>query len=326
MLYFHGDFSPCSKLTGDSILQDGIRIGNLEAAFSDELPSSGKAYTSVLSKSCIDYIGDFGFHALSLANNHSYDAGNFTSMLTLLCRQYPDIQFFGSRKRPYAEFKVANEKIAIIGCLERCRSRGSELFPEEEVLSLLLKIRANYSLVYIYPHWGKESEYTRLPSPRQIHLAHIWIEAGADGIWGHHSHLFQGREIYKGKPIYYSLGNFFFPHQEGDLYEGTNIGLSVEVESNQCTEYFHSFDRRNIRKADDRANENLLNLISQKLVSLTYWQWAKTIGPFYFKKNFASWKIRFHKKPLKTLCLYMIWNLRPLNLFLRYASFFQEGK
>lgn len=57
-------------------------------------------------------------------------------------------------------------------------------------------------------HWG--NEYLPEPEKWRIDLAHLLVDAGADIIHGHHPHVFQPIEIYKNKPIYYSLGNFIF--------------------------------------------------------------------------------------------------------------------
>ena len=112
------------------------------------------------------------------------------------------------------EILLGDRHIAIIGSLEPCRSRGRRIFKQEDVLALIRKIQDDFDLIYVFPHWGKEGEYTRYPAPWQLKLARSWIDGGADGVFGSHSHVFQGREFYKGKPIYYSLGNFYFPHPE----------------------------------------------------------------------------------------------------------------
>jgi poly-gamma-glutamate capsule biosynthesis protein CapA/YwtB (metallophosphatase superfamily) len=57
-------------------------------------------------------------------------------------------------------------------------------------------------------HWGWENEPG--PSARQRELAHALIDAGADAVIGSHPHVTQGAEMYRGKPIVYSLGNFVF--------------------------------------------------------------------------------------------------------------------
>jgi poly-gamma-glutamate synthesis protein (capsule biosynthesis protein) len=57
-------------------------------------------------------------------------------------------------------------------------------------------------------HWGWE--YESGPGERQRQLARTMIDAGADAVVGGHPHVTQGAEIYRGRPIIYSLGNFVF--------------------------------------------------------------------------------------------------------------------
>lgn len=63
--------------------------------------------------------------------------------------------------------------------------------------------------VVLYLHWNYEFEY--YPQPADRRLAFLAIDAGADAVIGHHPHIVGPYEIYKGKPIFYSLGNFFMP-------------------------------------------------------------------------------------------------------------------
>ena len=64
-------------------------------------------------------------------------------------------------------------------------------------------------MIAVYPHWGIEK--FRYPEPADRNLAHRIIDAGADIIVGHHPHIIQPIEIYKGKYIIYSIGNFILP-------------------------------------------------------------------------------------------------------------------
>jgi poly-gamma-glutamate synthesis protein (capsule biosynthesis protein) len=54
-------------------------------------------------------------------------------------------------------------------------------------------------------HWGREKQ--TVPTPYQVALARACVDAGADVVWGHHPHVLQGAELYRGKPILYSMGN-----------------------------------------------------------------------------------------------------------------------
>lgn len=314
-----GDLSPIMPLNGTC---SGFAVGNLECAFADGEIASGKAYTSVLSESRMDNVGRAGFLALSLANNHVYDAGPeaFIDMKDKLAAICPEIQFFGTVDNPYAALKAEGKKVAVIGALEKCRSRGRLIFKEEDVGKLIRDLRGKFDAVYVYPHWGKEGEYTRWPSPRQRKLARRWIDAGADGVVGNHSHVFQGRELYKGKPIYYSLGNFYFPHPESKLYEGTDVGLCVEIEDGKVEERFVRSGVLIEEASEIKKLEELLESISEPLKDWTTWKWARAIGPFNLKKNSASWKIRLRKNFVKTLPKFLVWQILPKTVLLRLAS------
>lgn len=321
-IIFHGDLVPFSfSFVFDN--QNVNHIGNLECALSNSPINSGKAYTSIVPVQSIQEEGIKQFSALSLANNHVYDAGECSEMIDFLVKQFPNIQFFGTNNLPYAFFNVDGERTAIIGSLEKCGSRGSLLFREENVLDLIRSLRNDFQKIYIYPHWGKESEYTRYPNPRQIKLAHKWIDAGADGVFGHHSHVFQGYEEYHGKPIFYSLGNFFFPHPEGNLYSGTDLGMSLEI--TPSTGWYHpSFHFYDISGLYPLQNDNeaytTLYRISENISAMNYVLWGRKIGSFYIKKNMASWKKRIWKQFPLNFLKFLVWNILPLTLWFRICS------
>jgi poly-gamma-glutamate synthesis protein (capsule biosynthesis protein) len=86
---------------------------------------------------------------------------------------------------------------------------------------------AGAQVVIVYPHWG--TEYKATPNAGQRTWAHRMIDAGADLIIGSHSHWAAAMEVYKGKPIWYSLGNFVF---DQDWSEQTEEGLILELTFN----------------------------------------------------------------------------------------------
>ena len=180
-MVFVGDWMPLERSAYLESSGRGRVIANLECAFAEANVSSGKAYTSILSTHCFDNVSAVGA-AVSLANNHVYDAGDvgFDFLAEELERR--GVCFFGTRKNPYFQTVQGGSRIAVIGCLEPCRSRGKKIFRQEDVVALIKKIRGDFDSVYVYPHWGKEGEYTCWPSPRQRELAKTWIDAGADGV------------------------------------------------------------------------------------------------------------------------------------------------
>ena len=317
-LIFTGDYQP-----GPEIHYPGYAgIGNLEVAFADYCPQTYKAYTSVVPLASMDKIAKF-YVALSLANNHVYDAGNFEKTLTLLKKRFPDIQFFGLVEKPYAELEGENgKKIAIISCLERCRSRKAAIFPEESVKELIVKLRTRFDHIIVYPHWGKESEYTHYPSPTQIKLAQSWIDVGAIAVIGHHSHVYQGKITYKGCPIYFSLGNFYFPHPENILYQQTNIGMTVGYHDGKWKTFFHQGASGINNMIPERIpTPNDFNKYSQVLEkNWTTFRWARYVGLFFIVKNMNSWKLRFRNHFWATLPRFIIWQILPKTILFRLGG------
>ena len=322
-LTFFGDWLP--KISRqESVVRDNLKIANLECAFADVTIASEKAYSSVLPRSCMENIPSGGFAALSVANNHVNDAGNFRETYAELVRRFPSIQFFGTTDKPFATFEHSNIRTLVVACLEPCRSRGNFIFKQEDVTALIRKLRSASSAnnrtieqsknqtILIYPHWGKEGEYTRYPAPWQLRLAREWIDAGADGVFGSHSHVPQGRERYKDKPIYYSLGNFDFDHPESKLYEGTEDRLSVEVEVENGVRIREQFNAEQAKESVEK--------VSREFVGWNTWKWAKKVGPFNLKKNAASWKLRLKKSWVKTFPKFLIWQVLPKTLLFRIAS------
>ena len=75
-------------------------------------------------------------------------------------------------------------------------------------------------------HWGVEESFN-IPAS-QTEFAHKLIDAGADVILGHHPHQFQGIEIYKGKPVIYSMGNFLFDQNDPENQESFILDMQYE--------------------------------------------------------------------------------------------------
>jgi poly-gamma-glutamate synthesis protein (capsule biosynthesis protein) len=84
--------------------------------------------------------------------------------------------------------------------------------------------KAGADIVIVWPHWG--IEYTTGPSAFQVSLGHAAIDAGADLVIGNHPHWAQAMEVYRGKPIWYALGNFTF---DQTWSEPTMEGITLEL-------------------------------------------------------------------------------------------------
>jgi len=162
------------------------------------------------------------FDAVSVANNHSGDYGSEAFRETLEQLTAARMPYFGGgRNLREAHAPLVLEKrglrIALLG-YDEYHPRSFEAGPdhpgvawaedEQIVLDIARARRAGARVVLPFLHWGWENEAT--PSARQRELAHTLIDAGADAVIGAHPHVTQGVELYRGKPIVYSLGNFLF--------------------------------------------------------------------------------------------------------------------
>jgi poly-gamma-glutamate synthesis protein (capsule biosynthesis protein) len=162
------------------------------------------------------------FDAMSVANNHSGDYGKSAFLETLANLESSGIRHFGGgRNLAAAHVPLWIEKkglrIAVLGYNEfkpRSFEAGAETpgiawSEDSQVIADIRAARdAGADLVIPFMHWGWEREPD--PTDRQRSLARAMIDAGAAAVVGGHPHVTQGAEVYRGRPIVYSLGNFVF--------------------------------------------------------------------------------------------------------------------
>jgi poly-gamma-glutamate synthesis protein (capsule biosynthesis protein) len=198
------------------------RIANLECP----VATSGQAHASKIAtfRAAPATLGVVRgrFDAVSLANNHSGDYGHAAFEETMAHLEQAGIAYFGGGRNLAAAHRPLwierkGLKIAVLGYNEfkpRAFEAGAD-WPgiawseDDRVIADIRAARtAGADLVIPFMHWGWEKE-TR-PTERQKSLARKMIDEGAALVVGGHPHVTQGTEIYKGKPIVYSLGNFVF--------------------------------------------------------------------------------------------------------------------
>jgi poly-gamma-glutamate synthesis protein (capsule biosynthesis protein) len=215
-----------------------ITIGNLECVIASSGKPETKPYTFRAPKQSLRLLKKY-FSAVSLANNHSGDFGKgaFSEMLKLL--EQHQIPFFGGGRNLRAAHQayireVHGKRIAVLG-YNGFFPRSFEAFDdtpgiawldEDMVLDAIQRTKKilNADFLIVYPHWGWE--YQKLASTRQRQMARLMIDAGADAVVGGHPHVTQDIEVYQGKPIFYSLGNFVF---DGFSDRDTRTGWLLEL-------------------------------------------------------------------------------------------------
>jgi poly-gamma-glutamate capsule biosynthesis protein CapA/YwtB (metallophosphatase superfamily) len=178
------------------------------------------------------------FDAVGLANNHSGDYGPqaFAQMLGLLKKS--GVGFYGgghNLKEAHTPLILERQglRIALLGYdefqprnFEADHDRPGVAWSEDEqVVRDIADARRVWKADVVIPvmHWGWEEP---IANARQRQLAMLMIDAGADAVIGGHPHQLQDTEQYKGKPIFYSLGNFVF---EGFPDKVNNLGWVVRL-------------------------------------------------------------------------------------------------
>ena len=216
-----------------------IRIGNLEAPIINGNPTpiikSGPCLHAP--KETIEVLKEAGFNTITLANNHFRDQGQIGVECTLHYVNDNNLDIVGGGKalqdaRKILYKKVNNETIAIINVCEHEFSIATDEYGGSNPLDLInlheditkAKGQADYILVIV--HGGIESY--QLPTPRMKRTYRHLIDLGVDAVVNHHQHCFSGYESYKGKPIFYGLGNFCFDWEErtNSIW---NEGISINI-------------------------------------------------------------------------------------------------
>ena len=196
-----------------NIFKDGnIVFGNLEAPISNYTNKKGfEANFFRANPNMIEGLKNANFNVLSVANNHIMEHGEKAFLSTVNTLRENNITPVGVKNRKDI-FDFRGLKIAFLGYsfIEDFidNSQYNKISSEEKVLSDIKNLRKQVDLIIISLHWGYE--YVPFPSPEQIEIGRKLIDHGVDLIFGHHAHVIQGLEMYRGKLIVYGLGNFIF--------------------------------------------------------------------------------------------------------------------
>ena len=139
----------------------------------------------------------------NLANNHSFDYGKKSYEDTITALEAEGISSFGYERTAVMDIKGV--KVGLAGVYEL----AEHIDCKQDLLDNIASLKEQGAQIIIVSfHWGQEKE--NVPNDVQVELAHTAIDNGADLVLGHHPHVLQGIEEYKGKNIVYSLGNFCF--------------------------------------------------------------------------------------------------------------------
>ena len=205
-----------------------IAVCNLECVVARHGSHVLKPYTFKARPACIAVLQQH-FAAVCVANNHSGDYGPDGLLEEFTLLEKASLPYFGGGRdakeahRPLI-LERNGRRIALLGyndfpprSFEAGDHRaGIAWLSPAEVIADIKAARTIHRADLVIPmlHWGDELEPS--PDDSQKALARSLIDAGADAVIGGHPHVSQTLDIYKGRPIIYSLGNFVFDYFPGD--------------------------------------------------------------------------------------------------------------
>jgi gamma-polyglutamate biosynthesis protein CapA len=219
--YLWDDISPL-------LAQYPYKVANLEGPIL-ETPEAGaiNTFQFAFQPEYVMKLKDLGFTAVSLANNHTLNQGTEGLANTRKELDKMGLPYFGDpsdiASLSFLEKDFNGHMIALVG--------EHDLLPDSEagqaaVLAKVTALKKKGDFVIVYPHWGVE--YATSTPDVERERAHKLVDAGADLIIGSHPHVVQPIELYKGKIIFYSLGNFLFDQYFSfDTLHGLLVGMEL---------------------------------------------------------------------------------------------------
>lgn len=221
----NGIYDCISEELVDAMQAADIMCLNNEFTYSSGgAPLDGKAYTFRAQPQRVEVLHQLGVDVVTLANNHVYDYGKEALLDTFTVLDNAEIPYFGAgrtledAKKPlYVE--VDGRCIALVGA---SRAEKYKMTPQatdtepgilrcydtELYLEAIREGKENADFCIAFVHWGTENSFEL--EQVQLDTGKAYLDAGADVIIGAHPHCLQGIEYYDGKPIIYSLGNYWF--------------------------------------------------------------------------------------------------------------------
>lgn len=187
-------------------------------------PLTGKTWTFQAAPSTVNLLKDMGADIVSLANNHVYDYGEIGFADTMAVLDEAEIPYVGAgmniSEAAEGYYFIINgikvgivaasraEKVSFTPVADYNKAGVMGTYDSENFLKAVKFAKSQCDYLIAYVHWGTENS-TKLETA-QKEMAREYIDAGVDAVIGGHTHCLQGMEFYNGKPIVYSVGNFWF--------------------------------------------------------------------------------------------------------------------
>ncbi|MCA1668600.1 MAG: CapA family protein [Thermomicrobia bacterium] len=204
---------------------------------------------------CADDLRQLGFNCTAFANNHTLNYGTGIEQQ----RQFGEWMNFYPPTAKEGEYSFLNQAYGITDSAMHLRTEPHEGdLAEIARWTAEAKRQAGFAMVSIHAH--EQGRERWLPADFLPAFAHAVIDAGADIVVGHGPHLLRGLEFYKGKPIFYSLGNFIFQYETLERFAADDYDTMKRDPAwtpGQVTADLHQGLERSF-PADDRYWETVL--------------------------------------------------------------------
>ncbi|MFA6447781.1 MAG: AmmeMemoRadiSam system protein B [Patescibacteria group bacterium] len=212
-------------------------VANLEGPVTTKRAAPDKGNVDFMfDPKILDVLKKYNISAVSQANNHTYDQGGTAAQASRDAIKRAGLAVFGDQVKDDEAHALTivesrARKIALLGF----NITDNALDKKEAAQDIAsAKMQADYTVVFM--HWG--AEYQAKPNKTQTDLAHWFIDQGVDAIIGSHPHWMESVEVYRNRPIAYSLGNFIF---DQDWSAETNLGLAAGLVLNEQGSELHLF-------------------------------------------------------------------------------------
>ncbi|GFN30213.1 CapA family protein [Paenibacillus xylaniclasticus] len=237
----------------DYLTAADLTAGNLENPITTRgTPATNKQYVFKGAPDLLPPLKDAGFDVVSVANNHTLDQGTeglLDTISHLAEAGVPSVGGGSNDTEAYAPviLEANGIKVAYLGIsrvlpvtewkADKNHPGLAEGYDSRRAVAAIEKAKEQADLVVVLVHWGVERAEN--PVKEQTSLGKVLIDAGADLIIGSHPHVLQGFELYKGKWIAYSLGNFIFNVTSTPRTKDTGVLDAVCTKSGECSLTFH---------------------------------------------------------------------------------------
>lgn len=219
----------------DAYRQADVAMVNLNAPFTrSTTPTPGKKDLLKADPDLVQVLKNGGVDLVNLANSSTMDYAAPGLEETLQTLKQAGIQTIGAGKDATAArlpqvLNVKGQRIAYLGYdhvdAASAGGAGTNFSRQSQIAADIKAVRNQVDWVVVNYHWG--DEVAKYPGDTEVDLARFTIDQGADLVVGYHAQVLQGAELYKGRPIVYSLSNFVFGHSMASDYDTAVLKVAL---------------------------------------------------------------------------------------------------